>query len=180
MIVNLVTYGSRILKRTVKDATRARLSDILFAPASLRRVGVPTPKSLQCALQESDFRVAQVSGEFSRGSRTRKADRGPIGDKRKCISAIVVIDEGNVVREDHKVQFTTFASLTRPQEVVMLIHEEVTKVNAQLARIKNIRKFRILGKKLDTEDGEVTPTMKVKRKFSNAHYREPIESMYRE
>jgi long-chain acyl-CoA synthetase len=105
-----------------------------------------------------------------------------IGDNRKFISAIVVIDEENVVKyaQDHKVQFTTFASLTRSEEVVMLIHEEVTKVNAQLARVENIREFRILDKKLYTEDGEVTPTMKVKRKFINAHYRELIESMYRE
>jgi long-chain acyl-CoA synthetase len=105
-----------------------------------------------------------------------------IGDKRKFISAIIVIDEENVVKyaQDHKVQFTTFASLTRTEEVVKLIQEEVNKVNAQLARVENIRKFRILDKKLYTEDGEVTPTMKVKRKFINAHYGELIESMYKE
>ncbi len=105
-----------------------------------------------------------------------------IGDKRKFVSAIIVIDEENVVKyaQDHKVQFTTFASLTRTEEVVKLIQEEVNKVNAQLARVENIRKFRILDKKLYTEDGEVTPTMKVKRKFINAQYRDLIESMYRE
>jgi long-chain acyl-CoA synthetase len=105
-----------------------------------------------------------------------------IGDSRKFISAIIVIDEENVVKfaQDRKVQFTTFASLTRSEEVLQLIQEEVGKVNAQLARVENIRKFRILDKKLYTEDGEVTPTMKVKRKFINAQYRDLIESMYRE
>jgi long-chain acyl-CoA synthetase len=105
-----------------------------------------------------------------------------IGDNRKFISAIIVIDEENVVKyaQDKKVQFTTFATLTRSEEVVALIHEEIGKVNSQLARVENIRKFRILDKKLYTEDGEVTPTMKVKRKFINTHYRELIESMYRE
>ncbi len=105
-----------------------------------------------------------------------------IGDNRKFISAIIVIDEENVVKyaQDRKVQYTTFASLTRSEEVVALIQEEINKVNAQLARVENIRKFRILDKKLYTEDGEVTPTMKVKRKFINTHYRELIESMYRE
>jgi long-chain acyl-CoA synthetase len=82
--------------------------------------------------------------------------------------------------QDQKIHFTTFASLTRAEEVVRLIQEEVNKVNAQMARVENIRKFRILDKKLYTEDGEVTPTMKVKRKFINAHYGELIESMYRE
>jgi len=46
--------------------------------------------------------------------------------------------------------------------------------------VENIRKFRILDKKLYTEDGEVTPTMKVKRKFINTHYVDLIESMYQE
>jgi long-chain acyl-CoA synthetase len=105
-----------------------------------------------------------------------------IGDKRKFVSAIIVIDEENMMKyaQDQKIHFTTFASLTRAEEVVRLIQEEVNKVNAQMARVENIRKFRILDKKLYTEDGEVTPTMKVKRKFINAHYGELIESMYKE
>jgi len=105
-----------------------------------------------------------------------------IGDRRKFISAIIVIDEENVVKwaQDHKVQYTTFASLTRTEEVNKLIGEEVAKVNKQLARVENIRKFRLLDKKLYTEDGEVTPTMKVKRKSINEQYKDLIESMYRE
>jgi long-chain acyl-CoA synthetase len=105
-----------------------------------------------------------------------------IGDKRKFVSAIIVIDEENMMKyaQDQKIHFTTFASLTRAEEVVHLIQEEVNKVNAQMARVENIRKFRILDKKLYTEDGEVTPTMKVKRKFINAHYGELIDSMYKE
>ena len=105
-----------------------------------------------------------------------------IGDRRKFISAIIVIDEENVVKwaQDHKVQYTTFASLTRTEEVNKLIGEEVAKVNKQLDRVENIRKFRLLDKKLYTEDGEVTPTMKVKRKSINEQYKDLIESMYRE
>ena len=61
-----------------------------------------------------------------------------------------------------------------------LISEEVAKVNKQLARVENIRKFRLLDKKLYTEDGEVTPTMKVKRKAINAQFGGVIEEMYRE
>jgi len=66
------------------------------------------------------------------------------------------------------------------EEVLQLIQGEINKVNDQLARVENIRKFRILDKKLYTEDGEVTPTMKVKRKFINAQYHDLIESMYRD
>jgi long-chain acyl-CoA synthetase len=105
-----------------------------------------------------------------------------IGDGRKYLTAIIVIDEENVSKyaQQNKVQFTTFATLTRSEEIINLIQSEVNKVNKQLARVENIRKFRILDKKLYTEDGEVTPTMKVKRKFINAHYADLIESMYQE
>ena len=104
-----------------------------------------------------------------------------IGDRRKFISALIVIDEENVVKyaQDHKVQYTTFASLTRTEEVIKLISDEIDKVNNQIARVENIRKFRLLDKKLYTEDGEVTPTMKVKRKSISAQYKDIIEEMYK-
>ncbi|MBP9532551.1 MAG: AMP-binding protein, partial [Syntrophaceae bacterium] len=105
-----------------------------------------------------------------------------IGDRRKYVTALIVIDEENVVKfaQDHKVQYTTFASLTKTEEVIKLISDEVEKVNKQIARVENIRKFRLLDKKLYTEDGEVTPTMKVKRKSIAEQYKDVIESMYRE
>jgi long-chain acyl-CoA synthetase len=105
-----------------------------------------------------------------------------IGDRRKFITAIIVIDEENVVKwaQDNKVQYTTFASLTRTEEVNRLIGDEIAKVNKQIARVENIRKFKLLDKKLYTEDGEVTPTMKVKRTSISKQYADLIESMYRE
>ena len=105
-----------------------------------------------------------------------------IGDRRKFISALIVIDEENVVKyaQDHKVQYTTFASLTRTEEVIKLISDEIDKVNNQIARVENIRKFRLLDKKLYTEDGEVTPTMKVKRKSISEQYKNIIEEMYKD
>ncbi len=103
-----------------------------------------------------------------------------IGDRRKYLTAIIVIDEENVTKyaQDNKVQFTTFASMTKAPEIIELIQKEIDNVNRQVARVENIRKFCILDKKLYTEDGEVTPTMKVKRKSINAQYGDLIESMY--
>ena len=105
-----------------------------------------------------------------------------IADARKYVSAIIVIDEENVVNyaQQKKIQYTTFASLTKAEEVIALIQSEINNVNKELARVETIKKFRILDKKLYTEDGEVTPTMKVKRKYINEHNKDLIESMYRE
>ncbi len=104
-----------------------------------------------------------------------------IGDRRKFLSCLVMIDEDNVVKyaQDNKVQFSTYYDLTQHPEINQLIQKEVDEVNETLARVENIRKFTILPKKLYEEDGEVTPTMKVKRKYVNEAFGDLIEAMYR-
>jgi long-chain acyl-CoA synthetase len=103
-----------------------------------------------------------------------------IGDGRKYLTAIIIVDEDNVVKyaQDHRVPFTTYASLTRAKEIVQLIEDEVAKVNAKLSRVEQIKKFAVTDKILDQEDDELTPTMKVKRKKVSEAYRDVIESMY--
>jgi long-chain acyl-CoA synthetase len=104
-----------------------------------------------------------------------------IGDRRKYLTALIMIDEDNVVKfaQDHKIQFATYKDLTLDDEIRKLIQSEVDQVNNQVARVENVRKFAILPKKLYEEDGEVTPTMKVKRNYVNDAFRDLIEGMYR-
>lgn len=104
-----------------------------------------------------------------------------IGDNRKFISALIMIDEDNVVKyaQDNKVQFSTYKDLTQSPEIFKLIDKEVNNVNSGLSRVEQIKKFTIIPKKLYEEDGEVTPTMKVKRKFINEHFTDLIEAMYK-
>jgi long-chain acyl-CoA synthetase len=103
-----------------------------------------------------------------------------IGDGKKYLTAIIIVDEDNVVKyaQDNRVPFTTYASLTRTKEIVQLIEDEVEKVNAKLSRVEQIKKFAITDKMLDQEDDELTPTMKVKRKKVSEAYKDVIESMY--
>ncbi|MEA3230173.1 MAG: AMP-binding protein, partial [Thermodesulfobacteriota bacterium] len=104
-----------------------------------------------------------------------------IGDRRKFLSALIMIDEDSVIKyaQDNKVQFSTYKDLTQDPQIIKLIQNEVDQVNETLARVENIRKFTILPKKLYEEDGEVTPTMKVKRKFVNEAFSDLIEAMYK-
>jgi long-chain acyl-CoA synthetase len=103
-----------------------------------------------------------------------------IGDRRKFLSCLIMIDEDNVVKyaQDHKIQFSTYKDLTESPEIIELIDKEVTAVNQTLARVENIRKFTILPKRLYEEDGEVTPTMKIKRKKVHEAFEALIEGMY--
>jgi long-chain acyl-CoA synthetase len=103
-----------------------------------------------------------------------------IGDKRKFISSLIMIDEDNVVKyaQDNKIQFSTYKDLTQSPEIIVLIRGEVDKVNETLSRVEQIKKFTLVPKKLYEEDGEVTPTMKVKRTFVNEAFSDLIEAMY--
>jgi len=103
-----------------------------------------------------------------------------IGDKRKYLTALIMVDEDNVRKyaQNHRIPFTTYASLTENQEIIKLIQTEVDKVNNRLARVESIKKFRLLGIQLTPEDDEVTPTMKLKRNYVNEKFKDLIDSMY--
>ncbi len=103
-----------------------------------------------------------------------------IGDRRKYLTCLIMIDEDNVVKyaQDQKIQFSTYKDLTLHDDIRKLIQDEIKAVNESLARVEQVKKFCILPKKLYEEDGKVTPTMKVKRKFVNEAFCELIDSMY--
>jgi long-chain acyl-CoA synthetase len=104
-----------------------------------------------------------------------------IGDKRKFLSCLIMIDEDNVVKyaQDNKIQFSTYRDLTQNIDIMKLIQKELDAVNETLSRVEQVKKFTILPKKLYEEDGEVTPTMKVKRKYVNEAFKDLIGAMYR-
>jgi long-chain acyl-CoA synthetase len=105
-----------------------------------------------------------------------------IGDKKPYLVCLIMIDQENVEKfaQDNDVPFSNYASLTRAPEVQKLIEGEIERVNKQFARVEQVKKFRLIEKKLGAEDEELTPTMKLKRKLVSQKYAELIESMYRD
>ena len=110
------------------------------------------------------------------------SDAVVIGDKRKFLSVLVMIDHETVAQfaQEKNVPFTNFASLCRTEEVQRLIGGEIERVNRQLARVETIKKFRLIEQILTAEDEELTPTMKLKRTFVNRKYKDVIDAMYAE
>ncbi|WP_436793510.1 AMP-dependent synthetase/ligase [Actinospongicola halichondriae] len=103
-----------------------------------------------------------------------------IGDRRKYLTALVAIDPemvGNWCTREG-LSFTTFDDLTRKPQVVELVQSVVDEVNTELAQVETIKRFTLLSKELDHEDGEVTATQKVKRAAIARDYADVIEAMY--
>jgi long-chain acyl-CoA synthetase len=104
-----------------------------------------------------------------------------IGDGRKFLTALILIDEDNVTKyaQDQRIPFTTFADLTRNEQIQKLIDNEVSAVNKTLSQVETIKKFELLPRRFYEEDGDVTPTKKVKRRFLEERYADVIDKMYR-
>jgi long-chain acyl-CoA synthetase len=104
-----------------------------------------------------------------------------IGDRRKFLTALILIDEDNVTKyaQDNRIPFTTFADLTQNDEIQKLINHEVQEMNKNLSKVETIKKFALLPRRFYEEDGDVTPTKKVKRAFLEKRYAEMIDQLYK-
>jgi len=104
------------------------------------------------------------------------------GHGRKYLTALIEIDFDTVAdwARSRDVAYSGFTSLAQNREVERLIRTEIDKANADLARVEQVKDFRILPKVLDPEEeGEpVTPTRKVKRNLMYERFKDLVESMY--
>lgn len=108
------------------------------------------------------------------------SDAVVIGDGRKYLSCLIMIDQENVEKfaQDQKIPFSDFASLCAAQDVVDLISKEVEQVNKEFARVEQIKEFRLINVLLTAEDEELTATMKLKRGLVEKKHKALIDEMY--
>ena len=103
-----------------------------------------------------------------------------VADGRKFVSALIQIDYETVGKwaETQRIAFTHFRSLVEDERVRQLIDGVIAQGNARLAQVSQIRKFHLLTKELDHDDGEVTATMKVRRSSIYKTYAPEIDALY--
>lgn len=103
-----------------------------------------------------------------------------IGERRSFATALIIMDEEPVAHFARKqgITYSTYADLSQQPEVVALIDREVKKVNRQFADRDHIARFRIFEWQLDNEEGELTPTGKVRRSYLSERFAPIIEEMY--
>lgn len=108
------------------------------------------------------------------------ADAVVIGDRRRYLTCLVMVDQENVEQyaQRHRIPFSDFASLCAAREVQDLIGAEIAAVNRAFAQVEQIKAFRLLDMLLTPEDEELTPTMKLKRGLVEQKHRALVDSMY--
>jgi len=103
-----------------------------------------------------------------------------IGDGRNFVAALLQIDYDTVGKwaQERQLSFTTYRSLASLAEVRELIGQDVKEANSRFARVAQVRKFSLLTKELDHDDGELTATMKVRRKSIEQKFAGEIAELY--
>jgi long-chain acyl-CoA synthetase len=103
-----------------------------------------------------------------------------LGDGRHFVSALIQIDLDTVGKwaQERGMAYTTYETLAALEAVKGLIAEDVERVNARFSRVENIRKFVLLRKQLDHDDGELTATMKVRRNVIEKNFAAEISEIY--
>jgi long-chain acyl-CoA synthetase len=103
-----------------------------------------------------------------------------IGDKRMFLTALIVPDF-EALKDYAKCRglpFQTEEELVNSPEIYELLNEEISLLQRDLAAFERVRKFTILSRPLTIENGEITPTLKVKRKVVEEKFKHLIEKMY--
>ncbi|BBO77619.1 fatty-acid--CoA ligase [Desulfosarcina widdelii] len=105
-----------------------------------------------------------------------------IGDRRKYVSALLTLDPAKVAlaAEEAGSRATDIDGAVSCERFKAYLQVRVDAVNATLPRSWTIKRFVVLPKDLSIENGELTPTMKLKRRVIKANYAGEIEGMYAE
>ncbi len=120
-----------------------------------------TPKNLEAALKNHELINEAVV----------------IGDRRKFLSAVVTLDP-DASPAWAEANGADLATLHENPKLRAELEAYVEEMNKKFARVEQIKKFAILARNFTVEDGELTPTLKVKRRMVNDHFADEIEAMY--
>ena len=105
-----------------------------------------------------------------------------IGDKRKYLTALVNIsqEQAEHVAREKGISFTSFNDLLENEQFQKVVEEHIEKCNQKLARYETVKKVGIIRNEFSKETGELTATLKVKRKIVQEKYKSIIDSLYEE
>ena len=103
-----------------------------------------------------------------------------IGDRRKYLSALIVpaFDELRKWAESNGIAFDSNEDLIKHEEILRLYEKEIEECTRDYAKVEQIRKFTLLPHEWSQNTGELTPTLKLKRKVVEEKYAREIEDMY--
>jgi len=104
-----------------------------------------------------------------------------IGDRRMYLSALIVPDYEAIKEfaDANRIQYDNVDELVNMKQIYELLEKDLQQFQRKLASYEKVRKFAILDKPFTIEGGEMTPSLKLKRKVIEERYKELIDGMYK-
>lgn len=102
------------------------------------------------------------------------------GDRRNYLTALVTLNRQLIIQyaSENQVLFSEYSELVKHPKVVTLVQNAIDAINSQLASFETIKKFIILPAEFTVEGGELTPSLKIRRRVIEQRYRALLDSMY--
>ena len=105
-----------------------------------------------------------------------------IADQRKFVSALIIpvyplLEE---YAHKHHIAFTSREELCRNPQIIEMMHERIDTLQQQLAHYEQVKRFTLLPQHFTIERGELTNTLKIRRRVLNENYKAEIDAMYEE
>lgn len=103
-----------------------------------------------------------------------------VGDRRMFLTALIVPDFEALKEyaDTHNIKYNDVIDLTKDEKIYKLLESELNQMQRTLANYERVRKFALLDRPFTIETGEITPSMKIRRKYIEERYGELIEKMY--
>ena len=104
------------------------------------------------------------------------------GDNKKYLTALIQLDQEAIVNFAGRkhISWKHFSDLANHSEILARVQREIDKVNNQLSKFETVKKFALLQEPFSVEGGELTPTLKIRRKETSLKYQNTLESLYAE
>jgi long-chain acyl-CoA synthetase len=105
-----------------------------------------------------------------------------IADTRKFVSALIVpcFDALEEHAKELNIKYHDRLELLKNSEVLEMFEKRINELQHGLAKFEQVKKFKLLPKAFSMDEGELTPTQKLRRKVINSRYQDEIEEMYQE
>ena len=103
-----------------------------------------------------------------------------VGDRRKHLAALIALDYEHLADflKDNNLDPKNNAEIATSPALRKLLHDRIREINKKMSDVEVIAAFTIVPQPFSQENGELTPSLKVRRKIVQAHYKDQIESMY--
>lgn len=182
----ILVRGRNVFQGYYKDpeATAATLIDGWLQSGDLGRFDEDgflsiTGRSKEIIITAGGKNIAPKNIEAALKNDPLVAEAVVIGDRRKFLSALICVDEdaGATFAASHNLAADT---VLESDAIRQHLQNLVDEVNARFARVEHVRKFSVLPRVLTVDDGELTPTLKVKRRIVAENWSDTIEAMYQD